>query len=216
MADRVRAAQAYLRETFEKSDYMAAHPEVKRYRLEHSLRVANLGRNIARAEGLDAEALAVACLLHDISYAEGMVTHELMVEHGRISARIARPFVEGLYADRSVSGEILFGIAAHSDGKADFPGEETALSASVGDADNIDRFDVFRIHEKLVTNGFLEMAEEERRELCDTAIRRLDGYAAMTFATATATALWADRVAFQREFFRRMLAQLDASGEVAD
>ena len=46
--DRIRKTEAFLKECFDKAAYLNAHPEAKAYRLEHSYRVANIGRQIAR------------------------------------------------------------------------------------------------------------------------------------------------------------------------
>ena len=40
------------------------------YRYDHTLRVADIGGEIARSEGLSEEALVMACLLHDVGYPE--------------------------------------------------------------------------------------------------------------------------------------------------
>lgn len=40
------------------------------YRLAHSYRVVNIGKEIAEKEGLNVEDLMIACLLHDVSYFE--------------------------------------------------------------------------------------------------------------------------------------------------
>ncbi len=37
------------------------------YRLAHSYRVTNIGKKIAKKEGLNVEDLMIACLLHDVS-----------------------------------------------------------------------------------------------------------------------------------------------------
>ena len=37
------------------------------YRLAHSYRVANIGKEIAEKEGLNVEDLIIACLLHGVS-----------------------------------------------------------------------------------------------------------------------------------------------------
>jgi len=50
--------------------------------------------------------------------------------------------------------EICYGIAIHVDGKSDFKGEKTPLALSIGDADNIDRFDVYRIYDGLRYHKF--------------------------------------------------------------
>ena len=38
----------------------------------------------------------------------------------------------------------MLGIAIHVDDEADFEGERTALALTIGDCDNIDRFDTYR------------------------------------------------------------------------
>ena len=121
----------------------------KNYRLEHSFRVANIAKEIAKKEGLDLEGLVIAGLLHDISYSETFKNENDWKNHGRKSAQIAKPFLEGLGMNSNRIQEICYGIAIHVDDEADFEGMKTPFSISVGDADNIDRFDVYRIYETL-------------------------------------------------------------------
>ena len=59
--------EAFLRERFDESAYLASHPEAKAYRLEHTFRVANIARQIAVREGLDETGAVIAGLLHDIA-----------------------------------------------------------------------------------------------------------------------------------------------------
>ncbi len=47
MATNIERAIAFLREQFDQSEYLAARPEGKKYRLEHTMRVANIGKEIA-------------------------------------------------------------------------------------------------------------------------------------------------------------------------
>ena len=49
----VARTERFLKDRFAASAWMKAHPEEKDYRLEHSYRVANIGRKIARGEGFD-------------------------------------------------------------------------------------------------------------------------------------------------------------------
>ena len=143
MTEKIKKTEAFLREKLKESPYFQEHPEAGAYRLEHTFRVARIGMSIARAEGMDPEALAMACLLHDVSYCRWSAasTQEDWLNHGRESARIARPFLESLGLPPDVTGEICYGVAIHVDDKADFPGEATAFAQTVGDADNIDRFE---------------------------------------------------------------------------
>lgn len=209
---RINAALSFLKEKFEESEYYAADHVNKKYRFEHSVRVANIAKTIAEKEGFDVEALTVAALLHDISYCEVFPNgKDDLVNHGRFSARIARPFIEGLGFDRATCEEMLYGIAIHVDGKADFPGENTYFVQSISDADNIDRFGNYRLHENLVFRDFLAMPLGRQIELCKTNIEQLNKYEKMKFATLTATRMWLENIRAQRDFYTRLLAQLENS-----
>ena len=183
-----------------------------RYRAEHSLRAASLGRLVARAEDLHEEALVVALLLHDTAYAVLQPTDEWR-EHGRMGARLVRPFVESLGFDEQDTADILAGIALHVDMQADFPCEKTVTARSVCDCDNIDRFDVFRQPLVLSEARFDELTTDERVAFCDERLRQAEGAAYFPLATETARALWADRMAFQRDYFTRLRAQLERERE---
>ena len=67
--------------------------DAKAYRIEHTYRVANIGRLIAVKEGFDETEMVIACLLHDVAYCEEF-GEDGWKEHGRRSAQIARPFLE--------------------------------------------------------------------------------------------------------------------------
>ncbi|MBE6759194.1 MAG: HD domain-containing protein [Ruminococcaceae bacterium] len=214
---RINAALAFLKEKFDQSVYFTNDHVNKKYRFEHSIRVANIAKTIALAEGFDVEALTIAALLHDVSYCEVFPNgKDDVINHGRFSARIARPFIEGLGFDRSVSDEMLYAIAIHVDGKADFEGESTHFVQSVSDADNIDRFGVYRLHEGLVFRDFLAQPLGKQIELCRTNIDQMAKYEKMKFATLTATKMWLDNVRAQRGFYTRLLAQLENSLSVSD
>jgi len=112
------------------------------YRWKHTLRVTQYGRQIAEAEGADVDVVMAGCLLHDISKFDD---EQYGVEHGRVSARIARPFLETLGYSQEQVDNICFSIAAHVDDKADFEHPITLESKIVNDADNIDRFGAYRL-----------------------------------------------------------------------
>lgn len=112
------------------------------YRWKHTLRVTQYGRQIAEAEGADVEVVMAACLLHDISKFDD---EEYGVEHGRVSARISRPFLETLGYSAEQVNNICFSIAVHVDDKADFEHPVTLESKIVSDADNVDRFGAYRL-----------------------------------------------------------------------
>ncbi|MBR4768695.1 MAG: HD domain-containing protein [Lachnospiraceae bacterium] len=99
---------------------MNEHSEDKAYRLEHTYRVANIGREIAAKEGFDETEMVIACLLHDIACCE-QFGEGGWNELGRRSAKISRPFLQQLGFTEDRINDICYGIAIHVDEKADFP-----------------------------------------------------------------------------------------------
>lgn len=196
----------FLRERFLSSDAMDA--AARSYRFRHTLRVAELGRRIARAEGLSEDALVVGCLLHDLAYSEVMPDVAAWRGHGRRSAALARPFVETLALPDADREALLFGIAIHVDDVSGFPGERSPLACSIGDCDNLDRFDVYRVYEQLERVGFSTLDADAQRAFVAKAQAHLRHCENAPVSTATARALWQDRLAFQNEFYRRLSAQL--------
>ena len=170
----VEKTEAFLKETFDASPYLQAHPADKAYRLQHTYRVANIAKGIAEKEGFDVTAAVISGLLHDVAYCEEMATREDWQNHGRRSAAIARPFLESIGLDRDRVNEICYGVAIHVDDRADFPWERTAFCETVGDADNIDRFDAYRIYESLQYQKFSEVSLEEKQEIVASTLARLE------------------------------------------
>lgn len=207
----IQKTEEFLKETFRTSDHLRADPADGAYRLEHSYRVANIGRQIAEAEGFDPTEMVIACLLHDISYCRTFASPEESRSHGRLSAAIARPFLNSLGMRAERVNDICYGIAIHVDDVADFEGERTAFAETVSDADNIDRFDAYRIYESLEYSGFRDLPLEEKRKKVDAVLERLERLAAMKLATRTAEKLWRQRIDFYRAFYERLKAQLDNS-----
>ena len=211
----IRRTEAFVKRKFDEGDGLSSRPEAKAYRMEHTYRVANIARRIARAEGFDETELVVACLLHDVSYCESFGENG-WIDHGRSAARIARPFLTelGMPADRVA--DVCYGIAIHVDDRADFEGERTPFALSVGDADNLDRFDAYRIHESLVHEGFLQKPLEEKREFAAKRLRRLRELLETPLGTKTAEEIWRERISFQIAFYERLAAQLDSSVSILD
>ena len=211
----VRKTEAFLKQKFEDAAYLKERPEAKAYRIEHTYRVANIGREIAVKEGFDETEMVIACLLHDVAYCEAF-GKDGWKEHGRRSAQIARPFLEGLDLPETRINEICYGIAIHVDEKADFPGENTPFALSVGDADNIDRFDAYRIHEALDRDSFLQMSFEEKKEYLGKRLSRLRELREIPFGTKTADELWKSRLDFYMVFLQKLSDQLERSKSVID
>lgn len=209
----IQRTEAFLKEKLDGGAYLNAHPEAKAYRLEHSYRVANIGREIARREGFDETEAVIAGLLHDVSYCEDFGENGWR-EHGRNAARIARPFLRELGLPEPRIQDICYGIAIHVDDEADFPGARTPFALSVGDADNIDRLDVYRIHETLCADKFLELPWEEKLALAERRLARLRELREMEMGTRTAAALWQARIDYYISFCEKLAAQLRSSRSI--
>ena len=210
-----KLTEDFLKRQFDGGKFLSTHPKEKAYRLEHTYRVANIGRHIAHKEGLDETGMVIACLLHDVSYCEEFGENGWK-EHGRRSAKIARPFLRKLNLPVDLINEICYGIAIHVDDKADFPGERTPFALSVGDADNIDRFDVYRIHEGLFHEGFLEKNYEEKLEYTEKRLTKLNELKSMPLGTKAAEALWRERISFYITFYQKLLSQLRCSKDIIE
>ena len=198
----------------ELSKMIELFPEEKRaieYRYEHSLRVASIALDIAKKEGLDEDRCYIGALLHDLGYSVPYDNPKEYVNHGRIGAKLARPFLESLgYSEEEVN-EICYGIAIHVDDKADFEGKRTALAVTIGDADNIDRFDAFRIYDKLTWVDYKNLSLEKQKEHVDTVLSSLNKYLDYECATRTATLMWKEKISFQLEFYNRLKKQIENS-----
>ena len=207
----IAKTEVFLKETFAASTYLQANPSERDYRLEHSYRVANIAKAIAEAEGFDVTNAVIAGLLHDIAYCEEMVTREDRMNHGRRSAAIARPFLESLGLSVDAVYEICYGIAIHVDDVADFQWERTPFCETVGDADNIDRFDAYRIYETLEYLNFSKMNLDDKREKVGSTIEKLNRFKEMKLGTATAKNLWIQRLDYYIGFYEKLKAQLGNS-----
>ena len=212
MTERIQKTEEFLREKLAESPFFVKYPEKGAYRLEHSFRVARIAGEIARTEGMDEEAMTIAGLLHDVSYCREFTDHEDWKNHGRDAARIARPFLRTLGLPEETVEAICYGLAIHVDDEADFPGERTPFVLTVGDADNIDRFDAYRIYETLEGRRFSGLSLAEKTACVDETLARLARYAAMSLSTDTATALWRERIGFYRDYYTRLARQLRAGG----
>ena len=211
----ITKTEDFLKQKFDSGLYLSEHPDARTYRLEHTYRVANIGRQIAREEGFDETEMVIACLLHDVSYCEEF-GEEGWLEHGRRAAAIARPFLETLGLAEDRINDICYGIAIHVDDKADFEGERTAFALSVGDADNIDRFDVYRIHEGLEAEDFIHKSYEDKLDYTVKRLNRLKELREMPMGTATAERLWKERLDFYISFYEKLESQLRSSYSILD
>ena len=211
----IEKTEAFLKQKFDSAVYLNSHLEAKAYRIEHTYRVANIGLEIARKEGFDETEMVIACLLHDISYCEDF-GEDGWIEHGRRAAQIARPFLKELGLAEDRINDICYGIAIHVDEKADFEGERTPFALTVGAADNIDRFDAYRIHELLSKDGLLGMDLFQKLEYCRKRLASLHKLIEEPMGTKTADEMWRSRLNFYISYYKKLERQFECSEGVLD
>lgn len=207
----IQKAEAFLREQFANCDFYKEHPADGEYRLQHSYRVARAAGEIARREGLDEEGLVIGGLLHDVGYCRRWEDWKDWQEHGRMSARTARPFLEQLDLGKERVQEICYGIAIHVDGQADFSGKKTTFALSIADADDVDKFDAYRIYDGMEFADFRNLKIEDKRiwllKKLDWISQRLEEKS----ATETAQQMIAERLMYQRQYYEKVLEQMEHS-----
>ena len=137
--------------------------------------------------------------------------HSLRV--AAIGARIARPWLLDLGLAPAKVEEICYGIAIHVDDEADFAGEKTVLAGLIGDCDNIDRFDVYRVYELLEVNGFSQKETGEQLAWLEAVLPPVRQYRELAMSSPAATAMWRDRLDFQVNFYERLYRQLSGPSE---
>lgn len=204
----IEKSEEYLKNVFNSSQYLMAHPSDREYRLQHSYRVANIGKIIAEKEGFDVTEMVIGCLFHDISYSEEFKHENDWLNHGRNSAEISRPFLLSLGLSENRVDDICYGIAIHVDDNSNSEGNRTFFAATIGDADNIDRFDAYRIYENLQYNKFSQMTFYEKNKKVNETLEKLNEYRKIQLATNTATEMWKERIQFYILFYKKLKEQL--------
>ena len=211
----IKKTEKFVRDNlFKIASQKDANLRMAEYRIEHSNRVARIALAIAKEEGLNMEGAYIAGLLHDIGYSMELITKEEHRNHGRIGAKIARPFLESLGYDKDLVNEICYGIAIHVDDESDFDGERTKLALTVQDADNIDRFDAFRLYEGLVNVDYRNLSLEEQEVYVNKVLNRLVELRSLPFGTNTAKAMWEEKIDFQIEFYSKLKIQIENSKDI--
>ena len=185
-------------------------PEDGYYRYTHTLRVADIGRRIARAENLDEEMLVLGCLLHDIGYV-ACKNRTDFADHGLKSARIAESFLLEQGYDPVKTESICYGIRIHTQADEERLRPATPLEDSVSDADNIDRFDAWRFSRSLYWDGLDKMTVKQMKNLAATRCSRMEQLRNLRFATETGRQLWFEKLELWTEFYRRLEWQMDAT-----
>lgn len=107
--------------------------------------------------------------------------------------------------------EMCYGIAIHVDDQADFEGERTPLALTVGDADNIDRFDAYRLYEGLHFKDYTNLPLDSQRELVQKTLARLPELRELPCGTKTGEKLWKEKIDYQIGFYRKLMDQIQTS-----
>ncbi|MBR5943150.1 MAG: HD domain-containing protein, partial [Clostridia bacterium] len=90
----------------------------------------------------------------------------------------------------------------------------TPFALTVGDADNIDRFDAYRIHEILCRDGFTEKNFNEKLAYVTKRITKLRELKDMPVGTSAAKELWTSRLDYYIGFYEKLLRQLENSKSI--
>ncbi len=192
-------------------DYKDNNLRMAEYRIEHSFRVANICKEIATKENLNVELAYVGGLLHDIGYSLDYDSYDDYKNHGRLGAKIARPFLLELGYTKDEVEEMCYGIAIHVDDKADYEHKRTLLAGIIGDADNIDRFDAYRLYEGLQNIDYMNLSIAEQKAYVDKIISKLPKLRSLKFETKTSQKMWEERIDFMSEFYNRLNNQIENS-----
>ncbi len=214
MTENIRKTNAFIKEKFllDKNGDMFDWT----YRYEHSLRVAGIGQRIAQAEGLDEEALIIACLLHDIGYV-ACKTKEDHDIHGRLSAQIAREFLTSIEFEHKRIDTICYGIKIHTEPEENYERTPTPFEVSISDADDIDRFDAYRLYGNLQYAFHLdEMTPVQMLEFAKERAKRYEKYIINERGTNTATIIWKDIMGYYMEYFKRLKTQMEYMRDFCD
>lgn len=197
--------------------------EEKRYRFEHCLRVAQIGRRVAEKENLDPQTLELGCLLHDI----GKWDAKVPVDHGRSGALTAAKLFAQADLPADLCEELAQGIAMHVDGRYNprtdcaeneentagekyrfFPKPPTACAVLIGECDDIDRFGTYRICDTLRYWNFLSLSTAKQILQIDSYLARLEQMRGKTRHSETTRQLWKENIDYQIGFFSRLRGEI--------
>ncbi|QOR35118.1 HD domain-containing protein [Clostridium sp. 'deep sea'] len=200
----VLATQSYLQQYLSNVNITK---EEKTYRYNHSLRVANIGLNLAELEGANKNIVVLSCLLHDI----GKYDTNDNVEHGRVSAKIAFEFLKTQNLSGQNIADICYAIAAHVDNRCGYEYKHTLEAAIVSDAGNIDRYGAYRIYKHIQwsTNNYKGNLNKEK-EAIKMRIEKLERYSNnKVMQTKSGNAWFAKQLRLQIAYFKEYINEID-------
>ena len=182
-----------------------ASEEQKKYRYEHTLRVTNIGIELAKKENADIGIVTLGCLLHDV----GKFDTDNDMEHGRVSAKVAEKFLRILNLSEKQIKDICYSIASHVDGGAGYEYDDIPEAKIVSDADNIDRFGAYRLLEaaKHAIEG--KTLEEQKKIVSDKLERYKKYYSEGVMETKSGNEWFRKQLELGILFFQSYLEQLN-------
>jgi len=199
----INQTQEFLYDVLSQSEYDQHEID---YRYEHSLRVANIGLDLAVKEKANKKVVVLGCLLHDL----GKFESEKGIDHGRVSAELAKPYLKTLNLSEKEITDICFSIATHVDGKAGYEYEDIIEAKIVTDADNIDRFSSSKILQtRLWDLNEVPKTTDEKMVSIQTLIKKLEGYTVKDrLETSSGNHLFKEKLDLQLHFYSSLLRDL--------
>ncbi len=181
------------------------------YRYEHSLRVANIGLDLAVKENANKKVAVIGCILHDLGKFESLKG----IDHGRVSAELAKSFLSTLELTQKEIDDICYSIATHVDGKAGFEYEDIIEAKIVTDADNIDRFSSSKIlQSKLWELKDEKISVQEKIETLEARIEKFKDYSnKSTMETKTGNILFKEKLELNILFYSSLIQDLEKTRE---
>lgn len=177
----------------------------RKYRIEHSMRVAKYAIQIAENEGYDLLICALAAILHDVGKFEASSNKE----HGRMSAKISKEFLPTLGLNEKQVNDICYCIACHCDKRDDYNYGPIPEEVVIRDADRIDRIGVYRIIQALHYEYFDDMDLQEKVEFCKKKIIELENSIKSKCNTETGTKLFHKACNIQLDYFSMLKEEIE-------
>lgn len=183
------------------------------YYYEHSLRVANIGSTLADKENANKKIVIVACLLHDLAIFNVSENQD----HGRESAKLARPFLETLDLTKTEIDDICYAIGYHFDGNSGYNYVHTLEASIVSDADNIDSFGMSSAYRFI--NKLEKYPKEKKIEKLKRHEKKLASFKRLCIAvtsaggivrpleTKTGCAWFRDQLELQLSIYQRLIEE---------
>ena len=86
--------------------------------------------------------------------------------------------------------------------------QSSIFAESISDADNLDRYDAYRIYDSLQYDKFSDKLNSDKIKYCQDQILRIRKNKSASLATTTATNEFHKELNFSEEFYERMLEQM--------